>query len=110
MSKAVPPAEERELEAVAMNIVHQLGDVLYAALPADVAHEHFVTARQKTNDRAIEFAKKLIESFATARVIEELERVKSCFADLQNAEEAVYIESNYIDVRIAQLKETNPHA
>lgn len=44
-----------------MNIVHQLGDALYEALPPDVAHEHFVKARQNTNDIAIDFATKLIQ-------------------------------------------------
>lgn len=52
---------DRDLEAVAMNIVHQIGDALYEALPKDVAHDHFVDARQATNDIAIEFAKKLIK-------------------------------------------------
>lgn len=51
---------ERRLEAVAANIVHQIGDALYEALPPDVAHKYFVDARQATNDRTIDFAKKLI--------------------------------------------------
>lgn len=51
---------ELSLEAIAMNIVHQIGDVLYEALPKDIAHDHFVKARQATNDIAIDFAKKLI--------------------------------------------------
>jgi hypothetical protein len=55
---------ERRLEAVAANIVHQIGDALYEALPADVAHDHLVDARQATNDRAIDFAKKLIGGYA----------------------------------------------
>lgn len=54
------------LEAVAANIVHQIGDALYEALPADVAHDHFVHARQATNDRAIDFAKELIGDYATS--------------------------------------------
>lgn len=55
--------QDRQLEAVAANIVHQIGDALYEALPADVAHKHFVNARQATNDRAIDFAKELITSY-----------------------------------------------
>ena len=34
-----------------------------------------------------------------------LEGVKSCFRDLQDAEEAVYIETNYTDYMLAELKE-----
>lgn len=49
-----------DLERLAMNIVYQIGDALYEALPKDVAHEHFVTARQATNDIAIDFVKNLI--------------------------------------------------
>ncbi len=52
--------EDRDIKHIAMNIVHQLGDALYDALPKDIAHEHFVDARQKTNDVAIYFAEKLI--------------------------------------------------
>lgn len=55
--------EERELEGLAMNIVFQIGDALYEALPKDVAHDHFVDARQATNDVAIDFAKKLISEY-----------------------------------------------
>lgn len=54
----------RSLEAVAANIVHQIGDALYEALPPDVAHKYFVKARQATNDRAIDFAKQLISEHA----------------------------------------------
>lgn len=54
-------------ERIAMNIVHQIGDALYEALPPDVAHEHFVTARQQTNDVAIDFAMKLIDQLLTAQ-------------------------------------------
>lgn len=73
--------EQRELEAVAMNIVHQIGDSLYEALPKDVAHEHFVKARQATNDLAVDFAKKLINDYAEAHIQkiilrERLEEVK----------------------------------
>ena len=53
-------SKEQKIERLAMNIVFQIGDALYEALPADVAHEHFVTARQATNDMAIDFAAKLI--------------------------------------------------
>jgi hypothetical protein len=56
--KDLPP--EIALEYLAMNIVHQIGDALYEALPKDIAHEYFVDARQKTNDTTIDFAKKLI--------------------------------------------------
>ncbi|WP_162625528.1 hypothetical protein [Mycolicibacterium llatzerense] len=55
--------QDRQLEAVAANIVHQIGDALYAALPADIAHEHFVHARQATNDLATDFAKRLISGY-----------------------------------------------
>lgn len=53
-------SHERDLEGIAMNIVHQIGDALYNELPQDVAHEHFVTARQKTNDALIDFTKKMV--------------------------------------------------
>lgn len=56
--------DDRELEAVAANIIHQVGDALYDALPADVAHRYFVDVRQATNDLAIDFAKKLIGGYA----------------------------------------------
>ncbi|UQX13520.1 hypothetical protein [Candidatus Mycobacterium methanotrophicum] len=59
---------DRQLEAVAANIIHQVGDALYEALPADVAHDHFVDARQATNDRAIDFAKELISGYAKRTV------------------------------------------
>jgi hypothetical protein len=69
--------EERELEGLAMNIVFQIGDALYEALPKDMAHDHFVDARQQTNDVAIDFAKKLIkrdrERYALSKQIERLE-------------------------------------
>ena len=63
------PREEswREVEAVAMNIVYQIGDALYEALPPDIAHKYFVDARQKTNDIAIDFAEKLIAQALTHR-------------------------------------------
>lgn len=60
MSKDIEEQAERDLEAIASNIVHQIGDALYEALPQDIAHEHFVNARQATNDMAIDFAKLLI--------------------------------------------------
>lgn len=53
-------------EKIAMNIVHQIGDALYEALPHDIAHGYFVKARQATNDVAIDFAAKLV-----AQAIEE---------------------------------------
>lgn len=59
--------EPREIEDVAANIVYQIGDVLYEALPPDMAHEHFVKARQNTNDLAIDFAKKLISKLLSDR-------------------------------------------
>ena len=52
---------ERDLEAIAQNIVYQIGDALHDALPPTIAHDHFVKARQATNDVAIDFAKKLIK-------------------------------------------------
>jgi len=66
--------EERALEAIAMNIVHQIGDALYDALPKDVAHKYFVDARQKTNDGAIDFVKGLIESRDQRIALEAQER------------------------------------
>lgn len=63
------------LEAVAANIVHQIGDALYEALPPDVAHDHFVTARQTTNDRAIDFAKELIDNYCTTKPLEMAHRL-----------------------------------
>ena len=58
------------IEYAAMNIVHQLGDALYEALPKDIAHEHFVDARQKTNDVSIDFAEKLIDKLLISTIIE----------------------------------------
>lgn len=55
---------DQRLEAVAANIVHQIGDALYEALPPDIAHKYFVKARQATNDQAIDFAKQLISDHA----------------------------------------------
>lgn len=59
---------DRDLEAVAANIIHQVGDALYEALLPDMAHDHFVDARQATNDQAIDFAKKLISGYARSTV------------------------------------------
>lgn len=67
-SQPTEDQELRELEGVAANIVHQIGDALYEALPKDVAHQHFVDARQATNDVAIDFAKMLIQAHAAKRV------------------------------------------
>jgi len=50
-------------EDVAANIVHQIGDALYEALPADIAHKHFVAARQATNDRAIAFTQQMFRDY-----------------------------------------------
>ena len=66
---------EKEIEGVAMNIVHQIGDVLYDALPPDIAHEHFVKARQATNDIAIDFAAKLLTQIDQAAREELLARL-----------------------------------
>lgn len=55
--------------------------------------------RSETTDQLMQ----LIKAYGLQKQIEALESVKSCFADLQDAEEAVYIESNYIDPRIATL-------
>lgn len=68
-------AESRDLEGLAMNIVHQIGDALYEALPQDIAHEYFVTARQKTNDMAIDFVMQLIKQREAAVRIDELDRL-----------------------------------
>jgi len=77
--------ELRESELTAMNIVFQIGDALYEALPKDIAHKYFVDARQKTNDVAIDFATKLIqkargEAEIDAR-IDELSRFGSIDSD-----------------------------
>lgn len=48
-------------EKIAMNIVYQIGDLLSEALPKNIAHKYFVDARQKTNDKAIDFVKTFIE-------------------------------------------------
>lgn len=64
-----------EAEHIAMNIVHQIGDVLYDALPKDIAHKYFVTARQATNDIAIDFATTLITKRELERAISELEMI-----------------------------------
>lgn len=50
-------------EGIAANIVHQIGDALYEALPADIAHKYFVAARQATNDRAIAFTQQMVRDF-----------------------------------------------
>lgn len=73
------------LEAVAANIVHQIGDALYDALPPDVAHKYFVDARQATNDRVIDFAKELISGYAEKRFgksSEDDERVRNAIAEV----------------------------
>lgn len=64
---------ERDIEHCASNIVFQIGDALYEALPPDIAHEYFVDARQKTNDITIPFAEKLIKSLL-AKATESAER------------------------------------
>jgi len=69
--------EGRGLEAVAMSIVHQIGDTLYEALPPDIAHKYFVDARQATNDKAIDFAMALIARQVAAARLEELESLLS---------------------------------
>lgn len=62
-----PDTEWRRSEHMALNIVHQIGDLLYETLPADVAHEYFVDARQATNDRAIDFVERLIDEAISSR-------------------------------------------
>ena len=77
MTTKQPREGWKEGEATAMNIVHQLGDLLYDTLPPDVAHEHFVKARQETNDRAIDFARGLIRqerTIAAREAVEDRER------------------------------------
>lgn len=64
----VPTEYERNLEAVAMNIVYQLGDLLYDNLPKVIAHDYFVDARQATNDRAIKFTKKLVKMYSDKQI------------------------------------------
>lgn len=68
---AVSGEDERQLEGLAMNIVFQIGDALYEALPPDVAHDHFVTARQATNDVAIDFTKRLIQIYGIDQRLDE---------------------------------------
>ena len=50
-------SEEWSLEVQAMHIVYHIGNLLYEALPPEMAHQYFVVARQKTNDQAIDFVK-----------------------------------------------------
>lgn len=69
------PETWREKEA--MNIVYQIGDILSEYLPKD-CQDTFVDARQKTNDRAIEF----VGSFLTAAK-------KEARVDAQRAAESV---------------------
>ena len=73
--QTIPP--HIALEYLAMNIVHQIGDALYEALPPDVAHEHFVAARQATNDVAIDFAKKLITRYGLEQANAAVEKARS---------------------------------
>lgn len=63
-------------EHEAMNIVYQLGDLLYDALPKSLAHQYFVDARQETNDRAIEFTRKIINSLLTSHNTELLQKIE----------------------------------
>lgn len=73
--------EERDIEGWAINIVYQIGDLLYENLPKDVAHEHFIDARQATNDRAIDFAAKIIKIALTTAKEEGREEERLVIAD-----------------------------
>lgn len=75
---------EWNIEHLAMNIVYQIGDLLYENLPKDVAHNYFVDARQKTNDRAINFAKKLISNKIQKAKEEERDRIISWLKSKDN--------------------------
>lgn len=77
--------KDKLMEKIAMNIVFQIGDLLYEALPKDIAHKYFVDARQKTNDKAIDFVKALI----TSEVEKERERL------LKEVEEKVIGDEDY---------------
>lgn len=66
----ISSTKQRELEGVAINIVHQIGGALYDALPKDIAHEYFVDARQATNDLLINFTAKLINQYTANAVVE----------------------------------------
>lgn len=82
------PTFKEEAERVARNIVYQIGDVLYEALPPDVAHKYFVKARQNTNDRAIDFATKLILSqITTAHALGRKEMGEEIFQECLELEE-----------------------
>lgn len=74
------------IEDVAINIVHQIGDALYDALPYDIAHENFVDARQATNDIAIDFTTKLITNLLATREAQIYRRVLAALRPQQQEE------------------------
>lgn len=76
MNHTPPKETERDLEHLAANIVHQIGDALYDSLPNDIAHEHFVKARQATNDRAIDFAKMLITKHTHSLITHAMQQIE----------------------------------
>lgn len=72
-SLSIPSSDK---ESLARNIVYQIGDVLYEALPNDIAHKHFVDARQATNDKAIDFVRDLLAQALAEQRRELIEKIK----------------------------------
>ena len=76
-----------------------LREQVEAVMLGDTPRQFFSDNMLKKTDTIMALiSQKIIE----ARIAE-LSGVKSCFNDLQNAEEAMYIESNYIDQRITTI-------
>ena len=95
--------EERELEGLAMSVIFQAGDLLYETLPKDIAHDHFVDARQATNDKLIDFTKGLVSTYITNKLIEELESfIRATHGEYGHS----ILEQQYLGDRIAALRAT----
>lgn len=86
-----------------MNIVFQIGDALYEALPKEIAHKYFVDARQATNDVAIDFAKKLIKQSSLAL----LESIKYSIADAVVDEDSGYGDKSWFDTKNIGFNQAN---
>lgn len=78
----VPDIQERELEALAMNIVFQIGD-LFSDFGDRSTRDAVVDIRQRTNDDAIDFVKQLIRERDQQRLTQAIEIVETEYQKLR---------------------------
>lgn len=77
----VPDTQEHDLEALAMNIVFQIGD-LFSDFGDRATRDAVVGIRQATNDKAIDFVKTLIQKRDQQRLAAVLDIVEAEYQKL----------------------------